>query len=345
MIINFLCLTGVPVLADNRDRAISVMTYNMYPGTEFSGIFGSQSPGELVSQVAEAFTDVQAGNVPERIDEIADQITTGAPDVVGLQEVALWRYGYPQDPAPATAVAFDFLQMLLDRLEARGSHYVPVAIQTNLDAELTGVFSPEFALDVRYTDRLVILARSDLSTSEFQVESTDAQQFAINLPVFILGTTLIIPRGWASADIKHRGKTYRFINAHVESFYEPVQLAQVAELIQRTSTADVPVIMVGDFNSDAEAGGTAYGMFINAGFADVWNLMPQSEPGYTWPLSDEIPNVITTPTQRLDLILTRGIISHSGVDVLGEDATTDLTPSGFRPSDHAAVKASFVLEP
>lgn len=345
IIVNFLFLTVVPVSADNRDRTITVMTYNMYPGTEFSGIFGSQTQEELVTEVAEAFTDVYAGNVPERIDEIADQIATGSPDLVGLQEVALWRYGFPQDPAPATIVAFDFLEMLLDRLEARGQYYVPVVIQTNLDAELTGVFSQTSALDIRFTDRLVILARTDLRTSELMIESTEAQHFAVNLPVSVLGTTVLVLRGWTSVDVRHRGKTYRFINAHVESFYEPVQLAQVSELIQRTANSPIPVILAGDFNSDAEAGGVAYGMLTSSGFADTWDLMPQSQPGFTWALSDEIPNVIAIPTQRLDLILTRGVIEHASVDVLGEDLATDLTPSGFRPSDHAAVKASFVLAP
>jgi hypothetical protein len=344
-IINFLCLTVVPGFADNRDRTITVMTYNMYPGTEFSGIFLAQTPEELVAEVAEAFTDVQAGNVPERVDEIADQIAAGSPHLVGLQEVALWRYGFPQDPAPATTVAYDFLELLLDGLEARGQHYVPIVIQTNLDAELTAVFSPTSALDVRYTDRLVILARTDLSTSELKIEGTEGRHFAVNFAVPVLGTIVTVYRGWTSADVKHRGKTYRFINAHVESFYEPVQLAQIAELIQRTANSEIPIILAGDFNSDAEANGVAYNMLRTAGFSDVWDLMPESEPGYTWALSEEIPNVIAIPTQRLDLILTRGMIEHTSVDILGEDLATDLTPSGFRPSDHAAVKASFVLQP
>ena len=343
MIVVF-CGTSVPAFADNRDREITVVTYNMYPGAEFADIFNSQTQGELVTEVAEAFTDAQAGNVPERIDEIADQIGAASPDLVGLQEVALWRYGFPQDPAPATIVAFDFLQILLDRLEARGLHYVPIAIQTNLDAELTGVFGPTSALDIRFTDRLVILARSDLSTSELIIEGTDAEHFQVNLPVTVLGTPITVLRGWTSADVRHRGKTYRFINAHLESFYEPVQLAQAAELIQLTADSNVPVILAGDFNSDAAAGGSAYGMFLSAGFADVWDLMPQTA-GYTWPLSGEIPNVLMSPSQRLDLIMTRGPIEHSAVDVLGEDPGSDLTPSGFRPSDHAGLKATFVLQP
>ena len=345
IMMTILSITCIPAFANNRDREITVVTYNMYAGAEFADIFAAQTQAELVTEVAEAFNDVQAGNVPERIDEIADQIGTASPDLVGLQEVAVWRYGFPQDPAPATVVAFDFLQILLNRLEARGLHYVPIAIQTNLDAELTGVFSPTSALDIRFTDRVVILARADLSTSELIIESTDAENFAVNLPVSVLGTTVTVLRGWTSADVKHRGKTYRFINAHLESFYEPVQLAQAAELLQGPANSDRPVIMVGDFNSDAEAGGNAYGMFTNAGFADVWDLMPATQAGYTWPLSAEIPNVILSPTQRLDLILTRGAVTHSSIDVLGEDIASDLTPSGLRPSDHAAVKASLVLQP
>jgi hypothetical protein len=337
--------TCLPVYADNRDRAITVMTYNLYAGADFADIFASQTQAELVTEVAEAFNDVQAGNVPERIDEIADQIGTGSPHLVGLQEVALWRYGAPQDPSPATAVAYDFLQILLDRLAARGQHYVPIAIQTNLDAELTGVFGPTAALDIRFTDRIVILARSDLSISELDIESTDAGRFAAALPVSILGNTLMVPRGWTSADVRHRGKTYRFINAHLESFYEPIQLLQTLELLQGPAATEDPVILGGDFNSDAEASGAAYQILTAAGFGDVWDLMPQSETGYTWPLSEEIPNVTTLPTQRLDLLLTRGAIDHSAVDLFGEDLTADLTPSGFRPSDHAAVRASFVIQP
>ncbi|HJS50614.1 MAG TPA: hypothetical protein VJ781_01825, partial [Pyrinomonadaceae bacterium] len=48
------------------------------------------------------------------------------------------------------------------------------------------------------------------------------------------------------------------------------------------------------------------------------------------------PSVLLNPSKRLDLVLTRGAISFSDIDVVGEDIA-DLTPSGFRPSDHAEV--------
>ena len=102
------CLLGfssASIYADNRDREITVMTYNMYPGTDFSEIFGAQSIPELVAEVAQAYGDVQSSIPADRVDAIADQIQAGSPTLVGLQEVALWRTGPINDPAPATAVA------------------------------------------------------------------------------------------------------------------------------------------------------------------------------------------------------------------------------------------------
>ncbi|MEO7673075.1 MAG: endonuclease/exonuclease/phosphatase family protein [Pyrinomonadaceae bacterium] len=340
----YFCIGCFPAYAD-KNRDVKVMTYNMYLGSDFSEIFTAQTPDRLVTEVGEAYTDMQMGNVPERITAIADQIEAGAPVLVGLQEVALWRIGAPFDPAPATFVTYDFLQMLLEELKARGMHYAPIAVQTNLDAELPGVFSPTAALDIRFTDRVVILARTDLRTSEFKLERTQTQTFATILPVTspTLGT-IFIPRGWASADVKLRGKKYRFISAHLESFFDPVQFAQAAELLQGPTNTDVPVILSGDFNSDAAANAFTYQMLTGSGFSDIWIAASLGGPGLTWPLSGEIPSAITAPSQRLDLILTRGAVSIADADILGE-AAADLTPSGFRPSDHAGVIATVVLEP
>ena len=334
-----------PALANEADREVKVMTYNMYPGTEFTGIFGARSPEELVAEVAEAYIDVQMGNVPERIDEIADQIATNQPDIVGLQEVAIWRTGDFLDPAQAENVAFDFLQMLLDRLTARGSNYAAISIQENLDAELPGVFGPAAALDVRYTDRVVIIARTDLSTSDFKIENTSAGTFQTLLPVSVAGTDIFVKRGWTSADVKHRGKTYRFVNAHLESFYDPIQWAQAGELLQGPTNTTLPVILAGDFNSDAATAGFSYQILMSGGFSDAWSVTHPSDAGYTWPLSDEIPSVILSPNTRVDLVLSRGALTVSDADVVGEDLGSDLTPSGFRPSDHAGVAAAFVLHP
>jgi endonuclease/exonuclease/phosphatase family metal-dependent hydrolase len=340
----FISICAPFVQANESERQLKVMTYNMYPGTEFSGIFLSQNQLELVLEVGEAFTDVQASNVPERIDEIADQIASNQPDLVGLQEVALWRTGGPQDPAPAQAVAFDFLQMLLDRLEDRGAKYSAISVQTNLDAELTGFFAATPPLDIRYTDRVVIIARTDLPTSDLKIESVSAGTFNTLLPIDLLGTTLQVPRGWTSADIKHRGKTYRFINAHLESFVEPIQWAQASELLQGPANTELPTILAGDFNSDATTGGFSYQIITGAGFSDIWSVTNSAQSGFTWPLSDENPSLILSPNQRVDLIFSRGALTAASSDLVGEE-NGDITSSGFRPSDHAGLFAKLVLHP
>ena len=65
-----------------------------------------------------------ASDVPSRVDGMAAEIAKARPDLVGLQEVAIWRAVYPPTFSPT---GFDFLELLLDALAARGEHYVVVA--------------------------------------------------------------------------------------------------------------------------------------------------------------------------------------------------------------------------
>jgi endonuclease/exonuclease/phosphatase family metal-dependent hydrolase len=331
---------------NNRDREISVMTRNMYLGTDFSEIFAAQNGNELVSEVAEAYAEVEASKPAERIAGIADEIEDSSPTLVGLQEVALWRIGAPFDPSPAQVVTYDFLQLLLDELASRGLHYAPVVIQTNFDAEVPAVYSQTNAFDVRFTDRLVVLARTDLKTSQFKLEGTRAQQFTTNLtlPTTTLGT-LTIPRGWISVDVKMRGKTYRFVNAHLESFSSEINYLQAAELLQTAANTNLPLIFAGDFNSDAEANEASYQLLLSAGLRDVWEATHPNDPGFTWALFLTDPSAYTPPMQRLDLILVRGNIDPLESDVVGENPSTDRTPSGLMRSDHAGVIASLRLNP
>jgi endonuclease/exonuclease/phosphatase family metal-dependent hydrolase len=335
--------------ANNRDREISVMTRNMYLGTSFDEIFQAQTQQELLQEVAEAYSEVQASNPHERISGIADEIEASSPTLVGLQEVALWRTGAFLDPAQAETVTYDFLQLLLDELASRGLHYAPVAVQTNLDAELPAVFSPTAALDVRFTDRIAVLARTDLQTSQFKLEGVHANQFSIKLPFTspTLGT-ILIPRGYTSVDVKMRGKKYRFVNAHLESYSFVVQYYQAAELLQTIGNTQLPVIFAGDFNSDAESSdptqNATYQLLLGAGFTDVWEQTHPNDPGFTWELNLFNPNS-SNPTQRLDLILIRGGIDALNADLVGENPAADQTPSGLMRSDHAGVTATLNLRP
>lgn len=333
--------------ANNRDRELSVMTRNMYLGTDFSEIFAAQTPEQLVAEVAEAYSEVEASKPAERIAGIASEIQATSPTLVGLQEVALWRIGAPFNSSPAETVTYDFLQLLLNELKARGLHYAPVAIQTNFDAEVPAVFSQTLAFDVRFTDRLVVLARTDLRNSQFKLQGTQAQQFTTNLtlPTATLGT-LTVPRGWISVDAKMRGKQFRFVNAHLESFSPAINYIQAADLLQTAGNTNLPLIFAGDFNSDAESNDASYQRLINAGFMDVWEQTHSPhQRGFTWALFLTDPRTYIDPFQRLDLILIRGEIEALDSTVVGENPLTDRTPSGLMRSDHAGVIASLKLTP
>src|SRR4051794_32912760 len=110
-----------PATAGSEPRELTVMTQNLYQGTELEHVLAAQTQEQFALGVATDYANVIATNFKERADALAAEIVRAGPALVGLQEVALWRTQLPFDPtsAPQT-VAFDFLQILLDALADRG---------------------------------------------------------------------------------------------------------------------------------------------------------------------------------------------------------------------------------
>jgi endonuclease/exonuclease/phosphatase family metal-dependent hydrolase len=316
----------------------------MDEGTDFGPIFTATTFEQFAQEVAAAYVEVQQSNIPERADALAKEIEAAQPQLVGLQEVSVWRTG----PlfGPATTVTYDALQSLLDALETRGLHYYPVAILKDFEAEAPSALG----IQIGFTDLDVVLARSDLQTSELKLDNVQARHFEINLPFTspILGT-LVIPRGWISVDGKFRGKQFRFITTHLESFHFGVQAAQAGELMSGPANTEVPVIIAGDLNTESAsgnpAGNLAYQIVAGAGFVDAWTSLHPGDPGLTWPLHGEDPfTPVSTPTQRIDLVLIRGPVAVLETTLVGH-RLADLTTSGLWPSDHAGVLSVVNLKP
>jgi len=310
----------------------------MDEGTDLDFVLNATTFDDLLNAVADTYLEVAASNIPERAAGIAREIQSSLPDFVGLQEASLWRTG-PLG-GPATETAFDPLQSLLDELDRLGLRYSPAAIITNFDFELPSALG----FDVRRTDRDVLLARADLDASELKLSSIRAQHFQTTLPIDspLLGH-LEVPSGWISADVKIRGKECRLITTHLDSLVPNVRLAQAAELAQATVDSELPVVLIGDFNSDAESSDPdqngAYQLLRGAGFLDAWLTVHPGDPGFTWPLHDEDPfTPFSTPNQRIDLVLYRDL-EAVGVELIG-NRLDDLTPSGLWPSDHAGLVAT-----
>ena len=325
-----------------RGRQLTVITRNMYLGTDFGPILGATSFPEFANAVAAAYIQVQQSNIPERAAAIAKEIDSTRPDLVGLQEASIWQTG--PFGGPATTVTFDALQSLLDALAARGLHYAPVAIVTEFEAEAPSALG----INIRFTDRDVVLARTDLNPSELRLSNIQAQHFTTNLMFItpILGP-LTIPRGWISVDGKIRGKSFRFVTTHLESFHPGIQAVQASELVQGPCNTPLPVIIAGDLNTYSLSGNPAqnagYQIILSSGFSDLWTLFHEGEPGNTWPLHLGDSSTSTTPTQRIDLVLFRGDVGPEEIELIG-NRPSDRTPDGLWPSDHAGVVASFNLK-
>lgn len=135
--------------------------------------------------------------------------------------------------------------------------------------------------------------------------------------------------------------TSRFVTAHLESFEEHLGLpipifrfAQVTELLLGPTATSLPVVLAGDFNADAENPSDPTYQLLLSSFLDAWEATSPDNPGLTWPLFLRSPFVYTSPTQRLDLVLTRGTITPGKSDLVG---LRDATPGLPMPSDHAGL--------
>jgi hypothetical protein len=336
-------------------RGPSVLTRNMYLGADLNPLLQAQTQQQALEQATAVWARIQASNPPARAGGMADEIAATLPHLVGLQEAVLYHIQSPGDAAfggqvAATVVAYDFVQLLLDSLTARGLSYVVAAEEVGTVVELpifTGAIPNPFD-DVRFTDREVILARADVP-----VTNPQGGIFAAGLELTIGGAggaTLDQRRAWTSIDATVYDHLFRFISTHLEiQPAAPIQLAQAAELLAIAGASTLPVVLVGDFNSAADGTQTAtYANIVAAGFEDVWHHL--GEPGYTCCQAEDLLNVSSELDQRLDIIFLRGFRTTergsigARVQLVGH-RSKDRLPSGLWPSDHAGVAATLRLTP
>ncbi len=316
------------------NRQITLMTRNIYIGASLIPLF-TATPQQLPQTVHEVFEQIPATRFPERAEALADEIAGTQPDLIGLQEVALVRIQSPGDSfsgnAPATTVVFDYLEILLDKLNQRGLDYEAVAVTTNFDGE----FPSSTGDEIRLTDRDVILARKK---SNLEISNIQERNFNTTLVLPVAGRPFALLRGWASVDVNAGGYKFRLINTHLEASSSPVQAAQADELLQGPGNTELPLLFIGDFNSNADGSGSpTYGRLIAAGFKDVWKIAG-SGPGFTSYHDVDLRNPVPNLKRRIDFILFRHGFTVEKVSLVG-GAPADRTPSGLWPSDHAGVVA------
>ena len=226
---------------------VNTMTRNLYLGADLAPAIGAPSLDAFVAATGQILREVSANDFPTRAKGLAQEILTEKPDLVGLQEVALWRTGPPSlapvlsgEPS-ATTVRYDYLQLLLDQLNKGPDRYEVVAVQNEFDLEAPGDENgvpgdgpaeqgiPNAEINGRLTMRDVILARRGAGV---QTANTQSGNFKVLLPVPILGQPLIVKRGWTATDAKVRGSGwFRFVNTHLEAF-DPAALVPSIRSLQ-----------------------------------------------------------------------------------------------------------------
>jgi endonuclease/exonuclease/phosphatase family metal-dependent hydrolase len=330
-------------------RDIDVMTVNLYVGADFSPLT-SLNPADpnyglkFLTGVATIYSHIVASNFPVRAEAIARQVALRGPDVIALQEVTLIRRQSPGDAiaggtTPATVVESDYLAVLLAALERQGAHYAVASLSYDTDVEVPVATGPGSFDDLRLTDRDVILLRTDLPPGF--LKATNPQhgnyQAAVPLPI---GITAL--RGWCSIDLQVRGRTFRVINTHLEEALPPslpdIQTIQAYELLLGPAKTELPVILAGDFNSDAYGnyGASVYQLLTSVGgFSDAWSVARPGEPGLTWGHDELLSDPSVLFSLRIDYVLYRGSAFHaSDAETIGW-MIRSTAPLWF--SDHAAV--------
>ncbi len=317
------------------DREVTVMTRNVYHGVDAELNAVIADPANLLTRVSDVYLGYHTRIFPARAQALADEIAATRPDLIGLQEAVKVRVDpIPDGPvSPAEVVVLDFVKILLDALETRGLHYERVVVAPNFDAELPA----SLGFDVRHSDREVILARRDPT---IKLSNAQGGRFAVNCTVPFGPGSITIHRGWASVDVKVRGRHLRFISTHLDVGCPiggfAVQVAQAQELLDGPASTSLPVILVGDLNSSpVRPLPSAYDTLAGAGFADAW-LLAGAGDGFTCCQDAALLNPVPQFTERVDLVLVRGHLDVDGVQVVGGMKAA----SGVWASDHAGVVAT-----
>jgi endonuclease/exonuclease/phosphatase family metal-dependent hydrolase len=308
------------------------MTQNLYVGSFFQELGAARTPSEIISATTLTYQHILATRPADRAAVIADEIARLRPDFVGLEQAAILRTG---TAPPATAVTFDLLQSWLQELAARGVRYETVAVKPGLDAEAPTTLG----FNVRLTMRDALIVRADL------LEEGHVKLSNLQIRQYIAASS--DTEGYSSIDVTWRGRQFRFVTTHfaVQSLAVPEAL----ELVQTAANTTMPVVLVCDCNANPDNPADpifqnfpAYLLLKNAGFVDAFRTARPTDPGFTFGQAENLLNVASTMSHRIDLVQFRGPFVVKDVQVVGA-SPADRLPLGLWPSDHAGVVATLEL--
>ena len=375
-----LSLVGVSLLlfpavagAAGKPAEVSVMSRNVYLGANLElGVRATSLQG-LVHAAGTILHQVDQNDFRVRAKGLATEILSKNPDLVGLQEVALWRTGpCTENPLPPKAmhVRYDYLRLLLDQLNRGKARYRVVIAEPEFDFEVyantdgsDSTAAPGCILgseiNGRLTMRDVILARIGHVTTS----NARGGHFATLLQAKPGGVAVNVTRGWARVDAKVPGaRQFRFITTHLEAFDNQltnhtniggdvgngqIRQAQAKELIKRggPATGKLPVILVGDLNSDTKtqikpADALAYEALLHAGLAERSTSNPLGCCLNADVLTISGGGKLSDFNHKVDHVMTN---APKKIKLVSSSLTGRRPTNGFWDSDHAGLFSLLTL--
>jgi endonuclease/exonuclease/phosphatase family metal-dependent hydrolase len=348
---------------------VKVMTRNLYLGADLTPAIQAASTNDFIRANGQIVRDVNRNNFPVRAKGLANEILSKKPDLVGLQEVALWRYGPLNDAAPftcdggpndnppfgcnftASKVRYNYLRDLMAQLNKNGPQYKVLVNQQEFDFEaptdyngVPGDGDSPANQDGEENDRLtmrdVILTRVGAGIVTSRV--TKGHYRHLYEPRVGGVVTVHVLRGWTAANVSVRGShLFRFVNTHLEAFGDPtIRRDQARELVTGSGPAvtTLPVVLVGDLNSDDDTvqGGDrlAYLLLKNYGFRERSTANPLSCCLKTDIITQGGGGRISDFDHQVDHVLTD---APNFITLVNSSVTGRQPVNGYWDSDHAGV--------
>jgi hypothetical protein len=330
---------------------ITVMSRNVFLGADLNPAISATGIPQAIDGAGTVWNELQATKFAERAVPLAREIKASKADLVGLQEVALWRKQTPSDGgAPpinpgataATTVEIDFLAELRKHL---GNSYKVVVVQEEFDAELpvdadandaTGNAALSGAdFDARLTMRDVILVKRG---SKVKVGKTRKGHFETRFEPMIAGLfKLPVDRGWASVEARVGKRKLRVIDTHLEAFGDPkIREAQAKELTKGPLKTKTQVVLVGDLNSGVKRHKQPEKPGDDLAFKALAKFGLKDNGAVQTCCYDSVFDVNATFDHTVDHVLTKPGLRTIKSSVTGNDKG-ERTPSGLWPSDHGGV--------
>jgi endonuclease/exonuclease/phosphatase family metal-dependent hydrolase len=336
---------------------VTVMTRNLYLGADLAPAINAPDIATAINGAGTVWNQMQSTKFAERAVPLAREIKASRADLVGLQEVALWRKQTPSDggakpisplpdATPATTVEIDFLAVLQRELKKVGAKYKVAVAQNEFDAELpvdadnddaTGAgplaaFGADF--DARLTMRDVILVRTG---SKVKLGKTRTGHYTARYEPSVGGIKIPVDRGWASVEARMGKSTFRFLDTHLESFGDPgIRAAQAKELTKGPLKTSEQVLLVGDLNSGDAKDNEPEKPGDDLAFKALTKFGMKNNGARQSCCFENIFDPAGVFDHTVDHVLSKPGLKTVKATVTGHDAT-QRTPSGLWPSDHGGV--------